>query len=152
MFGAVGAFSGLVDLWDRYPVGAGILLAPMLLDGPESDALQRWGNPVTDAANWHAQNPTDLAARLHGTRVVYIAGGNGVPSDAQEAQDDAGPGLGPQALVEQEVGAMTANYDKALTAAGVVHVYRPHAGLHDPRHWRDDLAAFWSRVRAAWRR
>jgi S-formylglutathione hydrolase FrmB len=123
----------------------------MLLDGPQTDALARWGNPYTDDANWRAQNPADLAARLRGSRVVYIAAGNGIASP-QELQDDAGPGLGPQTAVEEQVGSMTASYDRALTAAGVPHVYRPHGGIHDARHWREDLAQFWPRVLRAWHR
>lgn len=156
MFSAVGAFSGVVDITDQDPVGEWRLLAPNLLfdqlDG-YNDALRRWGNPLTDASNWHAKNPADHAARLRGAAVVYISSGNGVPDgDAPSVTDDPtnAVAIATKIQTEQEISSMTAAYDRALTDAGVAHVYRPHAGIHSSVDWRVDLAKFWHLVRAAW--
>ncbi|MEA2168462.1 MAG: hypothetical protein QOF76_1762, partial [Solirubrobacteraceae bacterium] len=51
-----------------------------------------WGNPVTDADNWHANNPTEHVDKLKGVS-LYVSSGNGLPGE----HDDLGspPGTAP---------------------------------------------------------
>jgi S-formylglutathione hydrolase FrmB len=156
LFSAVGTFSGVVDITDRDPAGEWAVLAPNLatdaLDG-QDDALRRWGDPVTDAANWHAMNPADHAGGLRGTRVVYISAGDGVPDGDQPSvtEDPTNAvALATKIEAEEQIGSMTAAYDRALTRAGVAHVYRAHHGIHAAPDWRVDLATFWALVRRQW--
>jgi S-formylglutathione hydrolase FrmB len=156
VFSAVGAFSGVVDLTDKGPLGEGRVLAPNLvtdqLDGYD-EALRRWGNPVTDSANWHAKNPTDHARAMRGTPVVYISAGDGVPDgDAPSVTDDPtnAIALATKVEAEEQIGEMTAAYDRALDAAHVRHVYRRHHGIHSAVDWRVDLDRFWRLAQARW--
>ena len=148
LFASAASFSGVTDLQWRGPAGQLVFEGQnSIFFGPET-AFRRWGNPATDEANWAKQNPASLAARLRGKRGLYIASGDGTPASPEEAAA-AGPGLGPQASAERDTGEMTASYHAKLDAAGVEHVYRPHAGLHRSSHWREDLALWWPLAVAA---
>lgn len=71
-----------------------------------------FGDPVTQAANWHAKNPTALAAHLHGIS-LFVTSGNGVPG----THDDAGTaGNGALEVLLQQ---MNKNFVAALHAAHV---------------------------------
>ncbi len=76
---------------------------------------------------------------------LYASAGNGVPSDAQEIAD-AGPSLAQEMVVENQVTSMTAQFTKTLNGDAIPVVYRPHTGIHQERHWRDDLAIWWPQM------
>ncbi|MCW2570991.1 MAG: putative secreted esterase [Frankiales bacterium] len=71
-----------------------------------------FGDPVTQAANWHAKNPTALAAHLRGIS-LFVTSGNGLPG----RHDDAGT-AGNGAL-EVLLNQMNKNFVAALGAAHV---------------------------------
>jgi S-formylglutathione hydrolase FrmB len=141
MFATVASFSGVTDIvLLGLPWELTIETINALFSGPEA-AMRRWGNPVTDEAYWRANNPADLAANLAGKKGVYIAAGDGTPTMTEEVEH--GPGLPIEMAIEHVTWQMTRSYDEKLTAAGVEHEYRPHAGIHSPDYWRTDLSLWW---------
>ena len=151
LFASAASFSGVTNLlWRGHGGALAFEGANTLFYGPNT-AFRRWGNPVTNHANWKRQNPASLADRLSGKRGLYIAAGDGTPESAEEAAA-AGPFLAAQSATERITGEMTQSYHRKLRDAGVAHVYRPHAGLHRSSHWREDLARWWPMAIKALRR
>jgi S-formylglutathione hydrolase FrmB len=135
VFALAASFSGAVDTMYGAPASGAVFTAIHPYFGTPDDRV--WGNQVADEASWRANNPTDLAARLAGTRLL-IATGNGAPGGAHE--DPANPGGYP---LENGIWQMNLSFTRALDAAGVPYTdlfYGP--GHHDWPYWRDDLA--WS--------
>jgi S-formylglutathione hydrolase FrmB len=78
LFGAAASFSGLV-----HPLAdAGFLLG--LFSGYTDDASAIWGDPDADRDVWAAHDPTELAARLRGTR-LFVSAGDGRPGPLDAA-------------------------------------------------------------------
>lgn len=71
-----------------------------------------FGDPVTQAANYHAKNPTALAARLRGMS-LFVTSGNGLPGRHDDAGTAGNGGL--EVLLNQ----MNKNFVAALGAAHV---------------------------------
>lgn len=71
-----------------------------------------FGDPVTQAANWHAKNPTALAAHLRGIS-LFVTSGNGLPGK----HDDAGTAK--NGALEVLLQQMNKNFVAALQASHV---------------------------------
>jgi diacylglycerol O-acyltransferase/trehalose O-mycolyltransferase len=71
-----------------------------------------FGDPVTQATNWHAKNPTALAAHLRGIS-LFVTSGNGLPGK----HDDAGTAK--NGALEVLLQQMNKNFVAALQAAHV---------------------------------
>lgn len=153
MFGAVGSFSGAVDILDRYPfyptLSEGLWLttdAPG--DGPDGHCT--WGDPYTQKVVWESNDPTYLAANLKQTP-LWLASGNGFPGPLDPAPDPSNPsetisreaGQTVAGLTEAEVWQMNQNLVKALDAAGIPHTdFFYGNGTHSWPYWQRDLTKF----------
>ncbi|HZQ86363.1 MAG TPA: alpha/beta hydrolase family protein [Acidimicrobiales bacterium] len=150
LFVAAGSFSGAVDIDFTYPLAGTVLAtAANLPDGKQPDNCV-WGDALTNDVVWRDHNPTELAGNLSALS-LYLASGNG--RLGRYDTGSPGPGqLGAQGI-EAGVFVMTDSFDKALTAARVVHttnLYGP--GTHSWPYWVDDLRAFLPRMQAAFAR
>jgi S-formylglutathione hydrolase FrmB len=148
LFASAGSFSGVTDLLWLGPVGKVAFEGVNAFFYGHQTLFRRWGNPLTDGANWRAQNPASLAGRLRGKRGIYTSAGNGVPGSVAEARG-AGAALPQEMATESVAWQMTRSYDDKLTAAGVAHVYRRHFGIHTASNWREDLSRWWPLAIAA---
>jgi S-formylglutathione hydrolase FrmB len=70
MFAAAAAYSGVLHPLQDPRFWLGLFSA----NTRDPDAI--WGDPRADRAEWAAHDPTELAARLRGTR-LFVASGNG---------------------------------------------------------------------------
>ena len=122
MFRAVASFSGALDIrghWERF-------------DDPVD--IQRFGDPVTDAANWDSHDPMKLVPQLKGM-AVYISYGNGEPGPLDGDRTD---------IDELEVWIDEGNvrFVDALEQEGIpatVNDYGP--GTHSWPYWDRELLA-----------
>jgi S-formylglutathione hydrolase FrmB len=96
------------------------------------DARAVWGDPVDDRAVWAAHDPTALARRLRGTRLV-VASGDGRPGRLDRRGRRRDP-------IETTVGAETRSFVARLRALRVparTDLYG--AGTHTWPYWRREL-------------
>jgi S-formylglutathione hydrolase FrmB len=70
VFAAAASYSGALHPLRDPQFWLGLFAA----ETPDPDAI--WGDPDTDRSGWAAHDPTELAARLRGTR-LFVASGNG---------------------------------------------------------------------------
>jgi diacylglycerol O-acyltransferase/trehalose O-mycolyltransferase len=126
LFGAAASFSGLV-----HPLAdAGFLLG--LLSGYTDDASAIWGDPDADRDVWAAHDPTELAARLRGTR-LFVSTGDGRPGPL----DAAGAGRDRiEPVVEGESRAFAARL-RALGIPAATDFYG--RGTHTWPYWEREL-------------
>ncbi len=120
LFQAAASYSGVLDLkvntWDF----------------SDPDAIARWGDPGTDAANWDAHNPIKFVDQLQGMP-MYIAYGNGKPGPL----DQAGAGTDG---TEEWIGQGSDLFVAALQAAGVPATIDAYGdGTHSWPYWQRDL-------------
>ncbi len=136
-FGSLAIISGVPDI-HFFPSGSSLIaLLPQFYAGvlpPDPEAV--WG-PAEGFYAW-GHDPIRLAANLADTR-VYMARGNGVPTDDGEPMHE---NLATD--IPAEVGLVTPAsdaYSKALEAAGVDYRYDVHAGIHDFANFRPEFRA-----------
>jgi S-formylglutathione hydrolase FrmB len=149
-FGAAASFSGLLDTSFRTPsmkafmVGAGLALYPTC--AVSGNLFGPWGDPITGNRVWEAHNPTALVRRLRGTS-VYVGTGDGRPCDQEDAMTllRESP-TNPLRAIEPFVLDANRTFHRAISAAGVPHVFRRHCGIHDWRNWERELEAWWPRM------
>ncbi|MBV9933784.1 MAG: esterase family protein [Actinobacteria bacterium] len=146
LFVAAGSFSGAVDIDFNYPLAGTITgTAANLPDRKQPDNCV-WGDAVTNDIVWRDHNPTELSRNLSPLS-VYLTSGNG-----RLGRYDTNPGpttLGAQGI-EAGVWVMTDSFDKALTAARVVHTFTRYGpGTHSWPYWVDDLRTWLPRMQAA---
>jgi S-formylglutathione hydrolase FrmB len=128
LFGVAVAFSGAVDTDLDYPAD------PERLNGAALNACM-WGDPVTDAVNWRAVDPTYLASNLDGVS-LFLASGTGEPRRFDRPAGASGGYSSTEALIWQ----MNLRFAAALTAAGID--FRPYfygPGSHSWPYWLRDL-------------
>jgi esterase/lipase superfamily enzyme len=135
-FGAAGSFSGAVDIdlpgYSQVEESTSQLSAAPG-NGPQSTC--KYGDPAVDEVIWRDNDPAYLASNLKGT-ALFVASGNGEPSDA----------------VESVVGQMSEAFVGALDTAGIPHTADLYgAGTHTWPYWVRDLRHFlpWLRARFA---
>jgi diacylglycerol O-acyltransferase/trehalose O-mycolyltransferase len=121
-FRAAASFSGVLHPLSEPKVWLGLVSAYE----PDPDAL--WGDPREDRSVWAAHDPTELAAKLRGTR-LYVASGDGRP-----------PGDGRRDGTELIVGRESRAFTARLRRLGIpfrADLYR--GGRHDWPYWERDL-------------
>jgi S-formylglutathione hydrolase FrmB len=104
------------------------------------DALRIWGDPVLNRANWQANDPYVLAARLRGTGMYIASGLTGNPGP----YDHPTPGNAGVEAQEIPCGATTVSFVKRLKALGIpatTHIYRD--GWHDWSTWQPETHRAW---------
>jgi hypothetical protein len=102
LYDAAAALSGAVDI--EHPSGK--LVIPVIW------SPCAFGDPLIDAANWHANNPTANVERLRGIS-LFVQSGNGVPGPYDTPPTPTGPAL--EALIHD----MNVNFVAALKAADI---------------------------------
>lgn len=138
MFGAVGAFSGAVDVTVDYPIYPIIsegLWGTSLIPGYGPEAHCTWGDIATQRVNWEDNNPQYLAENLAGVP-LWLSCGNGQPGP----YDGSAPYTDP---VESEVWTMNQRFVEALDANGIPHTddfYGP--GHHSWPYWSREFVKF----------
>jgi diacylglycerol O-acyltransferase/trehalose O-mycolyltransferase len=145
LFAAVGSFSGFVDPLTP----AGIEVAQLFagdddqLCGASESWQGLWGDPTLHPMGWERGDPTYLVENLRDV-VLYVGSDNGVPCPDNPNPD---PFL---VFAEQTVFGMSQTLDKALTAAGVVHLtdFRS-CGVHLFSNADHDLRIFWPQMLAS---
>ncbi|MGC4934801.1 alpha/beta hydrolase [Gordonia sp. DT30] len=133
-FGSVATLSGLTDinLLPGQPNVMG-LVAQVNAHGP-FDLTSVYG--PFDSFYAHGHNPVRLAANLQNTR-VFIASGNGVPTDDGEPTDN-----NIASDLPTEVGLIRPGFESyraALRTAGVSTTSRRGPGIHDFHNFRPEL-------------
>jgi diacylglycerol O-acyltransferase/trehalose O-mycolyltransferase len=116
MFAAAASFSGVLHPLQEPKIWLG------LFNAYSDDPLEVWGDPKADRATWAAHDPTELAAKLRGTR-LYVSSGSG-PGDATEA------------IVGHESRAFAARL-RDLGLPAKLHLYK--GGHHDWPYWQREL-------------
>jgi S-formylglutathione hydrolase FrmB len=128
LFRAAASFSGAVDT--LFPDPAAPVLRTLNIVG-----LGAWGDPATNAAVWHAHNPTDLAAELRDV-ALFIATGNGQPGGPAGDIDGAPLAYATEAVVE----IMSRHLVAALDAEGIPHTDDFYGGgYHGWPYWQREL-------------
>jgi diacylglycerol O-acyltransferase / trehalose O-mycolyltransferase len=131
MFRAAASFSGVVDprldtstesLYESLVAGTGA--------GPED----LWGNPTSDASEWAAHNPTDLAPKLRGT-ALFLSVGNGKPGPF----DDGARSPGEARLYQQNLALRDRLRQLHIPFRG--DFYGP--GTHTWPYWQRELHRAW---------
>ena len=133
-FGSIGIISGVVDMHLFPGMMTLASLVPLAVSGQPSYADAVYGPENDFYAMGH--EPTKLAANLQHTR-VYMAAGNGVPTDDGEPN-----GNNPATDTPTEISLVrpgSDHYADALEAAGVDYKYEPHDGIHDFANFRKEL-------------
>ncbi len=133
VFGAAASFSGALDTQAAWPLTPIVFaLAQPFFGTPDSRV---WGDPIFDADEWAAHNPTALAraggyAHLAGR--LWVATGTGTPGGP--AGDDL---TNPDAyLIEHFAWQENLSFILALTLAGNPYQNVSYlGGLHDWPHW-----------------
>jgi len=125
-FRAAASFSGLL-----HPLADTSLLLG-LFRSFTPDPLAIWGDPARDRGVWARHDPTELAARLHGTALFVSAGdGNPGPLDKPGATGDR-----TEATVRRESYAFV----NRLRQLGIpVHADFYGAGTHSWPYWQREL-------------
>jgi diacylglycerol O-acyltransferase / trehalose O-mycolyltransferase len=126
LFAAAASYSGLL-----HPL-ANTRLMLGLFSEHTSDPLAIWGDPAADRAVWASHDPTELAARLRGTR-LFVSSGDGRPGPL----DPAGRGRdGVEATVDRESTSFAARL-RRLGIRATTDFYGP--GTHDWPYWEREL-------------
>jgi S-formylglutathione hydrolase FrmB len=141
LFGAVGSFSGAVDIYSgvQCRVGAAALISGIMTGLNQVQPFAPFGDPVTDADNWKAHDPGTIVRNLARTRVdLYTS--NGVPGRS-DLTDPAVPGTaGMEAILHES----NLCFKAAADAAGVGYHWHSylvgtHAWTYGDRSLRDYL-------------
>ena len=128
LYGAVGSFSGAVDIWSgvQCQLGAEALISGIMTGLNQVEPFAPFGNPVTDAANWAAHDPGTIVKRLAHTRIDLFTS-EGVPGNS-DIGDPAMPGtVAMEAILHQSNLCFTAAADKAGVA---YHFHNYVVGTH----------------------
>ncbi len=134
----VAAFSATVDIDD--PLVRASLLLGNWLAGNDVDYSQVWGDPVRQAANWKAHNPSAMVGAFRGMK-VHLSAGNGELGPLDQGRD---PLAAAASTTEGILPADVKKFAAALRAAGVdvsTHVYSP--GTHSWPYWKRELHLIW---------
>lgn len=118
----------------------GIPLLVLLEASERYDALRIWGDPVLNRANWRANDPYVLAARLRGTGMYLASGRTGKPGP----YDHPTPGNGRIDAQEIACGATTVSFAERLKELGIpatTHIYQD--GWHDWSTWQPEAHRAW---------
>jgi S-formylglutathione hydrolase FrmB len=126
LFGAAASFSGVVHPLED----SGFLLG--LISSRTDDAGALWGDPDADRDVWAAHDPTELAARLRGTR-LFVSSGDGRPGPL-DAAGAGGDRLEP--VVERESRVFVARL-RALGIPAATDFYG--RGTHTWPYWEREL-------------
>ena len=132
MFRFAASFSGPVSLQ-----GGGAQAYDMVSTG-DDDLDARFGQPVTDQANWDAHDPYVQAAGLRGTDVYLSSGYTGLPSEADTVAWSW------VQLAEVFAGQETASLATRLATLGIpatVDLYP--FGEHTWANWQVELTKSW---------
>lgn len=145
LFVAAGAFSGMIDFGRSLGVTAITPASPVLhacFEGRIASGYDIYGGTPATESVWYADgNAVDKPRNLAGVR-TWFAIGDGTPCDAEDAAVVAGDPGDP--LWEPDFKRINDELDRALTRAGVDHVYDAYGcGVHTYRHFRRALASFW---------
>lgn len=117
LFHVAASFSGLVD--NQHLSAASGLQSPNMKPA--------WGDPVVNANNWAAHNPTKLASKMRGMKIFLACGSGSVTGNSAETEE--------YYLNQQQPGLV-----RALDAAGVKHVDDFYAGgAHEWSYWQTDM-------------
>lgn len=135
-FGAVGEFSGAVDInLPDYHGTSEATWDTTYLPGMGPPGHCTWGDPNVHPINWYDGDATALASNLRGT-ALFLASGNG-----DDGPYDP-PTKGPDA-VELVVHQMNLKFDAALAHFGIPHsTYFYGPGTHSWPYWTRDLRHF----------
>jgi S-formylglutathione hydrolase FrmB len=130
------AYSGAPDIYydaDARAAAMSVINATEVgLDRVPPDSI--FGDPVTDAINWAAHDPTTLAENLRWTK-LYMYFGNGQPGP-YDTSPSALAGSSIEALVWRD----NIDYHNRLDALGIPSVYDPYGpGTHAWPYWSRDL-------------
>lgn len=140
-FGAVGSFSGALDMDLDYPA------LTRRLDGSILDGCM-WGDPVSDAINWRAVDPDYLATNLRGLS-LFLASGTGV----RPRQGGSARVAGGRDAIETLVWRMSRQFARTLRGAGyryASYFYGP--GTHSWPYILRDLRHFLAPMERAFTR
>lgn len=141
MYRYVAAFSPTVDLDD--PFIRACLLLGNLLAGDNVDYSRVWGDPVQQAANWEAHNPSAMVPAYRGMK-VHLSVGDGKlgPLDPDRDQVARAASTMEGALLPD-----VKKFTASLRASGVdvsTHIYSP--GTHSWPYWKRELHLIWDTV------
>lgn len=129
MFKAVLSISGALDTTTMATYGLNPAISSAL-GFSDPDLRRIWGDPVHDRANWEAHNPTALAPKLKGLRIL-VASGTGY----------AGPSEGIYSgTFEQTLWNTHRSFFYALTTNGIPYSARiVTGGVHNWPYFNDPL-------------
>jgi S-formylglutathione hydrolase FrmB len=133
MFRAAASFSGIVD---TRLTSAESARYQRLVRANGADAAELWGDPQTNAKRWAGHNPTDLAARLHGT-TLFISCGNGQPGPLDTSSTTPDP-------IEQHIHAENLAFTtrlRQLNVPATVDLYG--TGTHNWPYWQREFHKAW---------
>jgi S-formylglutathione hydrolase FrmB len=126
-FGAVGSFSGVLDLLrPEWPTG---------FDTQGEKHADVYGDPSAQRFYWEGHDPTTLAVNLRHTR-IYVAVGDGVDPMHENPTNYFG------AVAEAELHQQADDFAAAARSLGDDLTYAPRGGIHDWPYWRQDFANF----------
>ncbi len=141
MYRYVAALSPTVDLDD--PSIRTDLVLGNLLAGNNVDYSRVWGDPVRQAANWEAHNPSAMVRAYRGMK-VHLSVGNGKlgPLDPKRDRVDRAASMMEGVLLPD-----VKKFAASLRASGVdvsTHIYSP--GTHSWPYWKRELHLIWHTV------
>ncbi|HLG01915.1 MAG TPA: alpha/beta hydrolase family protein [Acidimicrobiia bacterium] len=129
LFSAAASFSGAVDTMHGWPANGFGYQAAQPFFGTPDDRV--WGDAVTNADEWRAHNPADLAPALVGKTLV-LATGTGTPGGPAGDNPSNPGGYGVEAFIFQ----LNVSFQAHLRVAGAAFTDQGYlGGLHDWPYW-----------------
>ncbi|GAA2583004.1 alpha/beta hydrolase family protein [Actinomadura fulvescens] len=125
----------------------------LLLNLPAGDAFRIWGVPWLHSANWRANNPYDLAAKLRGTG-LYVSSGTTGDRGPLDPTDLSLPEAIRARLVggisEQLTGLTSSAFVGRLRSLGIPVTANLYGdGWHQWAYWNREMKASWPLVMQA---
>lgn len=142
IYKSVTAMSGLLHL--RHP---GVPPSLMVLNASLGvDPFRIWGVPGQHDANWKANDPYELAAKLRGIKLYVSSGTTGRPGPLDPKNPPPASTL-PSTIGEQMAGASTKAFVARLRKLGIpltAHVYGD--GMHAWPSWNRETKTAWPMI------